>query len=134
MNHRYAAATVALAVGLMAPLGASAQTVPVMDEGSWVMPERSHQQAEPAASGGGGSYEDMIYEVCATEGCIVSPETMIRVMGCESGGDHSAVGPNGELGIMQIDPRYHSEAYGTPYQQIEYAAAHLGGDVYWACL
>lgn len=82
------------------------------------------------------SYADMVYEVCANEGCIVSPETMIRVIGCETGGtwDHSVVGPNGELGILQIDPRYHAEAYGTPYQQIEYAANHLGGDVYWACL
>lgn len=121
-------AIAALAVGML-PGMASAQ-VPTMENGSWVMP--TNEQSAPAAQGG-GSYEDMIYEVCANEGCIVSPETMIRVMNCESGGDHSAVGPNGELGIMQIDPRYWGAAYGTPYQQIEFAAAHLGGDVYWAC-
>lgn len=125
-------AIAALAVGLL-PGMASAQNVPAMENGSWTMPTN---ESAPA----GGSYEDMIYEVCANEGCLVSPETMIRVMNCESGGNHwnpdgsKVTGPNGELGIMQIDPAYHSEAYGTPYQQIEYAAAHLGGDVYWACL
>jgi Transglycosylase SLT domain len=122
-----------LLIGLMFGFGmanpATAQTVPTMHDGGWVMPVQDGNTAFV-----GESYEDMIYEVCATEGCAVSPETMIRVMYCESGGDHSAVGPNGELGIMQIDPRYHSEAYGSPYQQIEYAAKHLGVDVYWACL
>jgi hypothetical protein len=93
------------------------------------MPTSAHQPEDAAFVG--GSYEDMIYEVCANEGCAVGPDTMIRVMRCESGGDPTAVGPNGELGIFQIDPRY----WGTmsDYQQVEFAAAHLGVDIYWAC-
>lgn len=89
-----------------------------------------------AAQGGQASIEAMVYEVCASEGCYVSPETMIAVIGCETGytWSHDVVGPNGELGILQIDPRYHPEAYYGPYGQIEYAAKHLGNDVYWACL
>lgn len=90
----------------------------------------------PAAAQSQSSIAAMVYEVCATEGCLVSPETMLRVIDCETGGtwSHASVGPNGELGILQIDPRYWAAAYGSEYEQIEFAAAHMGGDVYWACL
>lgn len=85
-----------------------------------------------------GGYEGMIYEVCANEGCHVSPETMIRVMYCESGGNQSAVAYNPQsgnytYGIFQIDGMWGGGGM-TAYQQVEYAAQHLGNDVYWACL
>jgi len=37
------------------------------------------------------------------EGCT---EYVLGVIACESGGDAGAFGPNGELGILQIDPAF----------------------------
>lgn len=69
-------------------------------------------------------------EACAAYGC--DPNYILNVMACESGGNPGAVGPNGELGLMQIDPAY----WGTysPVESIWFAAQHLtAGDIWWAC-
>lgn len=71
-----------------------------------------------------------VAEACAVHGC--STDYVLSVMACESGGDPSAVGPNGELGLMQIDPRYWG-TYG-PVESIWFAAEHLtAGDIFWVC-
>lgn len=117
------------------PITADAQAVPTFEDGSWVMPIRAQRPVEAQS---GGSYEEMIYEVCATEGCAVSPETMIRVMNCESGGSMDAVAYNPEsgnntYGIFQIDGMWGGGGM-SAREQIEFAANHLGVDVNWSCL
>lgn len=87
-----------------------------------------------AASAQSG-YEAAIYDACARHGC--DPVQLIRVMGCESGGDHSAIGPNGERGIFQFHPQglWPEIAWADPWTQIEVAAeafaTGLGG--HWVC-
>jgi hypothetical protein len=123
-----------------------AQEVPVLGEDGWILPlqETSDELMEtfnevapdsaPAMSSGGGSvgsYEAAIYDACARHGC--DPSQLIRVMYCESGGDPNAVGPNGELGIFQVDPRYWG--YMDSWQQIEFAAYMFatGQGYNWVC-
>jgi len=114
--------------------GASAQ-VPEMGPDGWLLPEPESAGMGPdmvqETSYGGGveQWRDEVDEACAAYGC--STDYVLSVMACESGGDPGAVGPNGELGIMQIDPRY----WGTmsSIDQIWFAAQHLGNDIYWAC-
>jgi hypothetical protein len=129
-----------LALMLAAPAGAAAQAVPVFDNGAWVLPAQGEGNAAVPAegSGTGQSYEDMIYETCATQGCHVSPEEMIRVMGCESGGDMGAVAYNPEsgnstYGIFQIDGMWGGGGM-SAQEQIDFAAEHLGNDIFWSCL
>jgi Soluble lytic murein transglycosylase and related regulatory proteins (some contain LysM/invasin domains) len=81
-----------------------------------------------AANAQDGYYTEMT-QACAVYGC--SPDYLYSVMMCESGGDPNAVGPHGELGIMQVDPRYWG--YMSSSEQIWFAAQHLGKDIYWAC-
>jgi hypothetical protein len=61
------------------------------------------------------------------QGCVTH---VLRVIGCESGGDPNAVGPNGELGILQVDPRY----WGTmgPVEQIYFFLNPPAG-AWWVC-
>jgi hypothetical protein len=76
-------------------------------------------------------YEAAIYDACARHGCDGSQ--LVRVMYCESGGAEWAVGPNGELGIFQVDPAYWG--YMDSWQQIEFAA-HMfatGQGYHWVC-
>lgn len=126
-----------LALMLAAPAGAAAQAVPVFDNGAWVLPEREHRQASGSAAPQGG-YEAMIRETCANSGCYVSPDTMIRVMNCESGGSMDAVAynpksGNSTYGIFQIDGMWGGGGM-SAQEQIDFAAEHLGNDIYWACL
>lgn len=75
-------------------------------------------------------YFDEMAAACQVYGC--DPNYLYGVMLCESEGDPNAVGPHGELGIFQIDPRYWG--YMSSTQQIWFAAQHLtAGDVYWVC-
>ena len=76
------------------------------------------------------AYLDEMTAACQVYGC--SPDYLYSVMLCESGGDPGAVGPHGELGIFQIDPRYWGTMSDT--EQIWFAAQHLtAGDIYWVC-
>lgn len=81
------------------------------------------------------AYEHAIYDACARHGC--DPEQLIRVMYCESGGDHSAVGPNGERGIFQFHPNglWPYAAWYGPYEQIELAAQAFASGLgyHWVC-
>ena len=139
----------AFAVSGLAADTVSAQEIPVRGEDGWILPvqEASDELMETfneAASGsapapaaalaapsGGGSYEAAIYNACARYGC--DPNQLVRVMYCESSGNPNAVGPNGELGIFQVDPQYWG--YMDSWQQIEFAA-HMfatGQGYHWVC-
>lgn len=76
-------------------------------------------------------YYEEITEACQYWGC--SPDYLEAVMLCEDPTlDPSAVGPNGELGIFQVDPRYWGVMSSS--EEIWFAAQHLtAGDIYWAC-
>ena len=75
-------------------------------------------------------YEAEIDAACAVYGC--STGYLVNVMMCESGGDPNAVGPNGELGIFQVQPAIWGVMSSS--EQIWFAAQHLtAGDVYWVC-
>jgi len=72
-----------------------------------------------------------VEEACAYYGC--STEQLLGVIACESGGDPGAVGPNGELGILQVDPDYWGVM--SSEQQIAFAAQDFAdgyGDK-WVC-
>ena len=81
------------------------------------------------------SYEQAIYAACATYGC--DGQQLVNVMYCESGGDPSAVGPNGERGLMQYHPNGHNPAaaWVDPYTQIDIAAQEwaAGLGYLWVC-
>lgn len=79
------------------------------------------------------SYESAIYDACARYGC--NGDQLVRVMYCESEGNPGAIGPNGELGLFQVDPDWWEAAYYGPYEQIEWAAMMWGsGHGYlWVC-
>lgn len=126
-----------IAASLAAALWAgsvTAQDVPVLEDGHWVLPATgSVGMAAPAAQG--GSYEQAIIDACARYGCDASQ--LIRVMYCESGGDPNAVGPNGERGLFQYHPNGHNPgaAWVDPYTQIEIAASEwaAGLGYLWVC-
>lgn len=124
----------------------NAQEVPVLGENGWILPTRNtsdglvkpsngsqqtSQTDASSANSSAGSYEAAIYEACARHGC--DPEQLIRVMYCESGGNPNAVGPNGELGIFQVDPVYWG--YMDSWEQIEFAASMFskGLGYHWIC-
>lgn len=75
------------------------------------------EQWRPAAS-----------EACGhDQGCV---ERVLRVINCESGGDHGAVGPNGEVGILQVDPDYWG--YMGAVEQIHFFLNPPAG-AWWVC-
>jgi hypothetical protein len=80
-------------------------------------------------------YEQAVYDACARYGC--SGAQLVGVMYCESGGDPSAVGPNGERGLFQYDPNGHNPgaAWVDPYTQIDIAAREWsqGLGYLWVC-
>ena len=70
---------------------------------------------------------------------IMPAETIdrwLRVMACESGGRADAVGAAGELGLLQIHPRYHWDATTDPEGNVR-AAYRISGGGYdfgpWSC-
>jgi hypothetical protein len=81
------------------------------------------------------SYERVIYDACAYYGCDAA--WLIDVMYCESGGDHGAVGPNGERGIFQFHPNgeWPYAAWYSAEQQIWLAAELFseGRSDAWVC-
>jgi hypothetical protein len=115
---------------------ASAQELDFMQEEGWVFNQPSAPTQEiqyvPAAQ---GSYEAEIYAACEVHRC--DPNQLIRVMNCESGGDHSAVGPNGERGIFQYHPNgmWPEMAGAGPYEQIWHAAEQFANGLgyHWVC-
>jgi hypothetical protein len=122
----------ALVIGLVmlttTAQGVTAQT-PRLVNGTWEMPGPSHHA--PAASGGG--YEAAAYEAAAYYG--ISGDWLYNIMMCESGGDPGAIGPNGERGVMQVDPRYWDAAWYDPVSQIWWSASMLaaGRSDMWVC-
>jgi soluble lytic murein transglycosylase-like protein len=78
-------------------------------------------------------YEAAAYDACAQYGC--DGAYLYGILLCESGGDPGAVGPHGELGVMQIDPRYWDAAYLDPVGQIYWSAQMIaaGYASLWAC-
>jgi hypothetical protein len=71
----------------------------------------------------GGSYDDMIRSASQKYGV---PENVIRaVIQQESNGDPNAVSPTGCLGLMQLDPRYHSGDLRDPATNIDAGTAEL---------
>jgi hypothetical protein len=90
-----------------------------------------------SASAQSSGYEEAIYAACAKHGC--DGAQLVRVMYCESGGDPSAVGAQGELGLFQYHPQSHNPAgywaASDPYLQIEIAAQDFAAGLagYWVC-
>ena len=82
------------------------------------------------------SYEEAIYDACSRHGC--DGDLLVATMYCESGGDHGAVGPNGERGILQFHPQgdWPDAAWADPWTQIEVAAIAFanGLSCKWACV
>lgn len=95
--------------------------------------------ASSVFAGAQTGYEAAVADACARHGC--DPVQLNRVIACESGGDHSAIGPNGERGILQIHPNglYSDYYWSDPYTQIEVAAEAFGngmggiGSGGWVC-
>lgn len=118
-----------IALGLFISLGPTthAQAVPEFHDGKWDLaphsqpgftagePESLGMGPDPAApassnsidygyGGGVEQWRSAVSEACGGDpGCT---DYVLGVISCESGGDPSAVGPNGELGILQVDPAY----------------------------
>jgi hypothetical protein len=127
----------AMALGL-AVTPVTAQTVPELVDGVWVLPTNDVPESAgmgPDTGYAQSGYEQAIYDACAVYGC--DPGQLIRVMYCESGGDHSAVGPNGERGIFQYHPNgmWPEMAWAGPYEQIWHAAQQFasGNGGQWVC-
>jgi len=80
-----------------------------------------------------GGYEAAIYDACARHGC--NGDQLVRVMYCESGGNPSAVGAQGEVGLFQIKMEIWPVNAWDPYASIEFAAQMFasgqGGN--WVC-
>jgi hypothetical protein len=109
-----------------------AGNVPTFSSGKWTMPPRPVASLMQYSGYGGGTeqWRAEVDAACAVHGC--STDYILSVMACESGGNPNAVGPNGELGLMQIDPAYWG--YYGPIESIWFAAEHLtAGDIYWSC-
>jgi hypothetical protein len=113
-----------------------ASNVPTVSDGVWTMPARPVHSTMMQYSGYGG-YEQAIYDACSRYGC--DGATLVRVAGCESGFNPSAVGPHGEIGLFQFMD-YTFYAYGgsdiwNPYEQIEVAAQmwSQGLGFHWVC-
>ena len=89
----------------------------------------------PTSTTAQSGYEQAIYAACATYGC--DGNQLVNVMYCESGGDPSAIGPNGERGLFQYHPQGHNPAaaWVDPYTQIEIAAQEwaAGLGYLWVC-
>lgn len=74
---------------------------------------------------------------CAVHGC--DPSYILGIIACESGGDPSAVSAtinpgtgDYDYGLLQISTLWGGESMG-PIEQIWFAAAHAGKDIWWAC-
>lgn len=79
-------------------------------------------------SAGVEQWRSAVDAACAVYGC--STDYVLGVIDCESGGDPGAVGPNGELGILQVDP----SLWGVmgPVEQIDFFLDPPPG-AWWVC-
>lgn len=59
-------------------------------------------------------------------------ETALRIMHCESRGDPNATGAAGEMGLMQIHPRWHADATYDPLGNLLAAYRISGGGRDWS--
>ncbi len=87
---------------------------------------------------GAHPFEDAIYDACARHGC--DGAHLVNTMYCESGGDPHAIGPNGEIGVLQFHPDTFYRIFGgsdiwNPWEQIDIAAfAFANGYAdHWVC-
>ena len=63
-------------------------------------------------------------------------ETVLRIMQCESGGNPNATGAQGEMGLLQVHPRWHRDASYDPEANLRAAYRISGGGVSfsaWSC-
>lgn len=59
-------------------------------------------------------------------------DTALRIMSCESNGDPNAVGAQGELGLFQVHPRWHSDATLDPLGNVRAAYRISNGGRDWS--
>lgn len=59
-------------------------------------------------------------------------DTVLRVMWCESRGDPNATGAAGEMGLMQIMPRWHPDATYDPEGNLRAAYRISSGGTDWS--
>jgi len=63
-------------------------------------------------------------------------DTVLRIMACESNGNQDATGAAGEMGLMQIHPRWHPDATYDPTGNLLAAYRISGGGASfgaWSC-
>ena len=63
-------------------------------------------------------------------------ETVLRIMACESGGNPNATGAQGEMGLLQVHPRWHRDASYDPEANLRAAYRISGGGqsfAAWSC-
>ena len=63
-------------------------------------------------------------------------ETVLRIMQCESGGNPNATGAQGEMGLLQVHPRWHRDASYDPEANLRAAYRISGGGASfsaWTC-
>ena len=59
-------------------------------------------------------------------------EAVLQVMACESHGNPNAIGAAGELGLLQIHPRWHPDATLDPEGNLRAAFRISGGGTNWS--
>jgi len=59
-------------------------------------------------------------------------DTVLRVMWCESRGNPNATGAAGEMGLMQIHPRWHADATYDPEGNLRAAYRISSGGTDWS--
>jgi hypothetical protein len=59
-------------------------------------------------------------------------ETVLRIMNCESSGRVDATGAAGEMGLMQIHPRWHPDASYDPEANLRAAYRISAGGTSWS--
>lgn len=59
-------------------------------------------------------------------------DKVLAVMDCESGGNPNATGAQGEMGLLQIHPRWHHDATYDPYGNIVAAYRISSGGTDWS--
>lgn len=59
-------------------------------------------------------------------------DAVLRVMACESGGNPNVTGAAGEMGLMQIHPRWHSDATYDPLGNLLAAYRISSGGTDWS--
>jgi soluble lytic murein transglycosylase-like protein len=104
-----------------------------MQQDDWVTTYTTSAPSYAAPSG--GDYAQAAHEACQANGC--DGDYLYSILLCESGGDHGAIGPNGERGVMQYHPNgaWPEMAWASPIDQIWHAAWAIsnGYASHWVC-